>query len=111
MISSLNRAMRTTASPSNEAIPGEAVDFGPPAPAANQQGSGSHRCAQYGRNASIAAHSTGEMRRTIDAREHDLIAEPGDAHHGIAVERAITGEAVDFGPPAPAERHLAVTQR
>ena len=39
------------------------------------------------------------MRRTIDAREHDLIAEPGDAHHGIAVERAIPGEAVDFGPP------------
>ena len=38
--------------------------------------------------ARIAALSTGEMRRTIDAREHDLIAEPGDAHHGIAVERS-----------------------
>ncbi len=40
--------------------------------------------------ARIAALSTGEMRRPIDAREHDLIAEPGDAHHGIAVERAIS---------------------
>src|SRR6266536_4166375 len=59
----------------------------------------------------LAALGTGELRRTIEAREPDLIAEPGDAQHGIAVERAIPGKAVDFGPPTKTEGHLTVTQR